>query len=79
MSRKWIVGCVLFAAGLCAVLFGLSFRAAEANQSVPGGRIIGTLIDRGTNRPVVGEVGVTTREEGRLRLKHSRASLQGES
>jgi len=78
MSKKWIVGCILVSVGLCAVLVGFVLRPARASQSVPGGRIIGTLTDRGTNRPVVGEVGVTSLDQGRLRLKHARASLQGE-
>lgn len=78
MSRKWIIACVLLALGLPSLLFSISFSPAEANQSVPGTRIIGTLIESGTNRPIVGEVGVTTLDNERLRLKHSRASIQGE-
>jgi hypothetical protein len=78
MSRKWIIAYVLLALGLPLLLFSISFSPAEANQSVSGSRIIGTLIESGTNRPIVGEVGETTLDNERLRLKHSRASIQGE-
>jgi len=77
-SKKVFVGLIVLAIGLSVVLLALSGTPTAANQSVPGARIIGTLFDRGTNRPVVGEVGVTTLDGARLRLKHTRASLQGE-
>lgn len=78
MSKKGIIGGVVIAAGISAVLFGVSYTPTEANQSVSRSRIIGTFVERGTNRPIIAELALTTLDEGHVLLKHTTASRQGE-
>lgn len=78
MFKSGVIAFVSVTAGACALFLSLSFAPAEANQTVSGGRIIGTIVERDTNVPINAEVGVSTLVEGRVLLKHSRASRLGD-
>lgn len=77
MSTRGIVGCLVFAAGLGALGFGVSNGPTQADGANPG-RIIGTIVDRRTGQPIIAEVALTTLNGERVVLNHARASRQGE-
>jgi hypothetical protein len=65
---------------LAAVLFATALAATPMSvvaQSVPGGKIIGRLLDRSTRAPLAGEVGVSFVSAGKILFKHAKATREG--
>lgn len=74
---KNILTKVLLSAALHAIIFHGGSLAAAA-QSSGSGKIIGRVVERGTNLPLPAEIGVSVHVAGKLFLKHAKASEQGE-
>ncbi len=68
---------VLLSAALYASVF-TAYSPVAAAQSSGGGKIVGRVVERGTNLPLPAEVGVSIHVTGNLLLKHAKASEQGE-
>jgi hypothetical protein len=67
---------------LAAVLFATALAAtpmsvAAQSSSIPGGKIIGRLLDRSTRAPLAGEVGVSFVSAGKIIFKHAKATREG--
>ncbi len=70
----------VFLAALCA-LCALAFEASPptaAAQSAGKGKLVGRIVERGTNQPLPAEVGVSLHAAGSLLMKHAQATDQGE-
>ncbi len=66
------------AAALCAMALTATPMSVEAQPSpVPGGKIIGRLLDRSTRAPLAGEVGVSFVSAGKIIFKHAKATREG--
>ena len=64
---------VLFAVALAAT----PLSVAAQSSSVPGGKILGRLLDRSTRAPLAGEVGVSFVSAGKILFKHAKATREG--
>lgn len=67
---------LLFAASVAAM--SISEAAPPRSTSTPGGRVIGSLSDRGTGAPLAGEVAVSFVSTGKITFKHAKATKGGE-
>jgi hypothetical protein len=76
MKRILFVSLFLITA-LCAFAFA-QHHSAFAAQSPGSGRITGKVIERDSGKPVVAEIGISTREKGNFVLKHAKTSETGE-